>query len=1261
MIPPHQKETPQLYNIGAGNTLVFKGITGNHVDLGDVYNTLTFPFTVQAWVNPASLPVSYTGGIFASDNDNSAYYGFTIAQVPSGSLSISFGDGGGFGYQYRRGLITDNAMPLNAWTQITVVANSVTDVSIYFNGVLQTLTPDDGGSTNTTLTHSSGPANIGEQWNGGVYDPFNGQIDEIRLWNIALSQTDVQTNMCKKINPSTTGLLGYWRADEPDTSATVYDYTSNAINGTFDGVVNRQVSGAALGNTSSYLYTSAWTGQSLKWGAYTGDSLTVDQVSNSPYGVQIYTVNSAPINSMGLDVSPSSYFGVFIANSGVAANYSTTYTYSLADGTINGANEDSATTGGRQNAASANWISLNGTLDTSTHTIISSTQNYQQEYALSFAPPPTPVTIQVADSIGAGNSLLFNGVPGGHVDLGNSYSSLNFPFTVQAWVNPVSLPLYYTGGIFASNNDTDAYYGVTIAQRPSGGLGVSFGNGEGYGYQYRRGYVTNNSLTLNQWSQITVVCNSATDVSIYINGVLQAISPDDGGSTSTALTYSSNGRANIGEQWNGGVFDPFNGQIDEVRLYNNSLSQSYIQSTLCTKISPNTPGLIGYWRADESDTSSTVFDYSSSGINGTINGTVHHVVSGAAIGNTSNYLYTSSWSGQSVKWVSSTGDSLTADQVTGSPYGVQVYAVNEAPVNNTGLISTPNSYFGVFIAGADSASTYRSTYHYSFSDGSVTSANQDSASTDGRQNAAAASWAGIAGTLDTAHHNVINVSQGSPQEYALTFPNAAPVANFTASQTTVCAGATITFTNTSTGAISTNMWTFGGGSSPDTSYVQSPTATFATAGNYRVLLNVSNGYGSDTISVAITVNAGVTLSVNTPAPICSGDSTTLTASGAVSYTWAPAIGLIDSTGSSVTADPTVNTTYTVTGTGAGGCTTTDTVVVAVGTCHLVWPGDANDDLVVDNFDMIPIGLYYNELGHPRFYVSNYWAGQPSTNWDSLQANGADRKYVDCNGDGVINSDDTFAVAINYGLTHLYQEPFMKRQNTQGTVPLQVKIDSTNYHAGSLVHAEVWLGNSATQATNVYALAYDLQFNSSLVEPGTMSFVANSTFLGTKNTDALVFTHIGDNDVETAVVRTDHQNMSGYGKIGDLYFTLAQSIADSQLAISIGNYQATDNGGVDKGLQPVSDTSHVKTTGIAQITANNGLLSIYPNPTNGALNVVSAGVIDEIKVTNVLGQLIYDVQPKQTQYKFEIKNEGIYFVTITSQGKATTGKVIVSKQ
>ncbi len=78
-----------------------------------------------------------------------------------------------------------------------------------------------------------------------------------------------------------------------------------------------------------------------------------------------------------------------------------------------------------------------------------------------------------------------------------------------------------------------------------------------------------------------------------------------------------------------------------------------------------------------------------------------------------------------------------------------------------------------------------------------------------------------------------------------TSASAPPVANFSATPLSSCAGTTVTFTDLSTNTTSWS-WNFGAGATPTTSTVQNPTVTFNTAGVYTITLIATNSSGSDT-------------------------------------------------------------------------------------------------------------------------------------------------------------------------------------------------------------------------------------------------------------------------------------------------------------------------------------------------------------------------------------------------------------------------------
>lgn len=144
-----------------------------------------------------------------------------------------------------------------------------------------------------------------------------------------------------------------------------------------------------------------------------------------------------------------------------------------------------------------------------------------------------------------------------------------------------------------------------------------------------------------------------------------------------------------------------------------------------------------------------------------------------------------------------------------------------------------------------------------------------------------------------------------------------------------CAPFQVSFTNLSQNAQNFN-WSFGDG---DTSTTASPTHTYMAPGSYTITLAASSTVTCNTLDsvvAVITVYPQPTITVNSPT-ICAGTTTTLTASGASTYTWSTL-----ATTASIAQSPTVTTTnYSVTGTNINGCTNTSTANITVNPLPLV--------------------------------------------------------------------------------------------------------------------------------------------------------------------------------------------------------------------------------------------------------------------------------------------------------------------------------------
>ncbi|HLG02735.1 MAG TPA: PKD domain-containing protein, partial [Bacteroidia bacterium] len=127
---------------------------------------------------------------------------------------------------------------------------------------------------------------------------------------------------------------------------------------------------------------------------------------------------------------------------------------------------------------------------------------------------------------------------------------------------------------------------------------------------------------------------------------------------------------------------------------------------------------------------------------------------------------------------------------------------------------------------------------------------------------------------------VFNAGCGSGQSAPVMVTSPAPVAAFTTSSSTICAGATANFTDNSTGGPTSWTWTFPGGSPGSATTQNVSNVMWSAAGTYTVSLTVSNANGSSTYTQTITVNTAPA----TPTIFQIGNVLVSSVSGA-SYQW----------------------------------------------------------------------------------------------------------------------------------------------------------------------------------------------------------------------------------------------------------------------------------------------------------------------------------------------------------------------------------------
>lgn len=105
-------------------------------------------------------------------------------------------------------LVSNTKYTLNQWTMLTVTYDGAS-VALYNDGVLDVNAPTGSGATVFQMVE------LGMSYQGyGATQLFSGRVAEIRVWNRALSSSEIKGGICGVAKDSE-GLMAYWRFDEP--------------------------------------------------------------------------------------------------------------------------------------------------------------------------------------------------------------------------------------------------------------------------------------------------------------------------------------------------------------------------------------------------------------------------------------------------------------------------------------------------------------------------------------------------------------------------------------------------------------------------------------------------------------------------------------------------------------------------------------------------------------------------------------------------------------------------------------------------------------------------------------------------------------------------------------------------------------------------------------------------------------------------------------------------------------------------------------
>ena len=501
--------------------------------------------------------------------------------------------------------------------------------------------------------------------------------------------------------------------------------------------------------------------------------------------------------------------------------------------------------------------------------------------------------------------------------------------------------------------------------------------------------------------------------------------------------------------------------------------------------------------------------------------------------------------------------------------------------------------------------------------------------------------------------------------------NALPVLSISGN-TFICAGQSTSLT--ATGA---NTYSWSNGS---TSSVIVITPSSSNAFN---LTGYSNAGCQATTVSNVTVNALPVLNIGGTISICEGTALNLTASGANSYSWSNG-----STGAVLVATPTVNTTYSVTGTNTAGCmsssikgvTVNPLPVLSISGLLTLCYGDSTllsasgaSSYTWNNGSNAPTTLVSPTVTTIYSVTAMSSLGCSGSKMDSVIVNPLPVILVSgasaiCSGDSATwNLSGASSYTWNNGsyLSTLVLSPTVSSNYTvmgsgiAGCVGQAV--DSLKVNPNPIITVtgltQICEGNSTTltaAGANTYSWSNGNTTNTTLVSPsgnttyyvsGVNLFNCTSITSTTVQVDAVPVLTLNTSALtlcsgETATLSVSGANSYTWNS-GELASELVVTPnATTQYTVT-GTNKANCNSSSSIELF-VSDC-----TGLSSHSANTSSIKMYPNPNNGEFVIeLDQNSNASISITDIMGRTLL-VQKADSQNHVDLKayTNGIYFVRV----------------
>lgn len=322
----------------------------------------------------------------------------------------------------------------------------------------------------------------------------------------------------------------------------------------------------------------------------------------------------------------------------------------------------------------------------------------------------------------------------------------------------------------------------------------------------------------------------------------------------------------------------------------------------------------------------------------------------------------------------------------------------------------------------------------------------------------------------------------------------------------------------------------------------------------------------------------------------------------------------------------------------------------------IYSYDASNNLIND-LEQITDGLVYNNLYTYSYDANNNLINVLYQNWNNnvwtnisqnvysydASNNQTSSLYQTWNGSAWVNSKkDSYTYDVNNNLINDLQ------QNWDGNTWVNFSQFVYTYDANSNQNNRLYQKWYNSAWVNYYQDIYTYDANNNQTVDLNQNFIANGTL---ENSNQYTFNYDSNNNQTSNLTQTWLVN--AWLNVQHYNFTY-----DANNYIQTG-LEGTWNGTSFSKSDSTHYYYHQVTTGITSII-DQTQLSIYPNPTNGVINIASSNNLQQIEIYNLLGEKVYESKPNNSNTAIDLseQSKGIYFIKTYTEKGIKTQKILL---